>query len=55
MEHPRAGGQIDMSHEKYRRLILTSRADSVEARLASCAVAVLVVQARRDSAAKAMV
>lgn len=34
-------------------IILTSRADSVEARLASCAVAVLVVQARRDSAAKA--
>jgi phosphate acetyltransferase len=35
-------------------IILTSRADSVMARLASCAVAVLVVQARRDSAAKAI-
>jgi phosphate acetyltransferase len=35
-------------------IILTSRADSVIARLASCAVAVLVVQARRDSAAKAI-
>lgn len=35
-------------------IILTSRADSVEARLASCAVAGLVVEARRDSAAKAM-
>ena len=29
-------------------IILTSRADSVMARLASCAVAVLVAQARRD-------
>ena len=36
-------------------VILTSRADSVIARLASCAVAVLVVQARRESAAKAIV
>jgi phosphate acetyltransferase len=35
-------------------IILTSRADSVEARLASCAVAVLVAQARRESAAKAI-
>ncbi len=35
-------------------IILTSRADSVVARLASCAVAVLVVQARRESAAKAI-
>jgi len=36
-------------------IILTSRADSVEARLASCAVASLVVQARRENAAKAIV
>jgi phosphate acetyltransferase len=36
-------------------IILTSRADSVVARLASCAVAVLVAQARRESAAKAIV
>jgi phosphate acetyltransferase len=35
-------------------IILTSRADSAIARLASCAVAVLVVQARRESAAKAI-
>jgi phosphate acetyltransferase len=35
-------------------IILTSRADSVMARLASCAVAVLVVQARRESAARAI-
>ncbi len=35
-------------------IILTSRADSVEARLASCAVAAFVVQARRESAAKAI-
>jgi phosphate acetyltransferase len=35
-------------------IILTSRADSVEARLASCAVAVFVAQARRESAAKAI-
>ena len=35
-------------------IILTSRADSVMARLASCAVAAFVVQARRDSAAKAL-
>ena len=35
-------------------IILTSRADSVIARLASCAVAVLVAQARRESAAKAI-
>ena len=35
-------------------IILTSRADSVQARLASCAVAVLAVQARRESAAKAI-
>jgi phosphate acetyltransferase len=35
-------------------IILTSRADSVMARLASCAVAVFVAQARRDNAAKAI-
>ena len=35
-------------------IILTSRADSAIARLASCAVAVFVAQARRDSAAKAI-
>jgi hypothetical protein len=35
-------------------IILTSRADSVEARLASCAVAALVAQARREQAAKAL-
>jgi phosphate acetyltransferase len=35
-------------------IILTSRADSVMARLASCAVAVFVAQARRDRAAKAI-
>jgi phosphate acetyltransferase len=35
-------------------IILTSRADSVMARLASCAVAALVAQARRDNAAKAI-
>jgi phosphate acetyltransferase len=35
-------------------IILTSRADSVQARLASCAVAVLVAEARRASAAKAI-
>ncbi len=35
-------------------VILTSRADSVEARLASCAVAAFVAQARRESAAKAV-
>ncbi len=35
-------------------IILTSRADSLQARLASCAVAVLVAQARRESAAKAI-
>jgi phosphate acetyltransferase len=35
-------------------IILTSRADSVMARLASCAVASLVAAARRDSAAKAI-
>ena len=35
-------------------VILTSRADSVMARRASCAVAALVAQARRDSAAKAI-
>jgi phosphate acetyltransferase len=33
-------------------IILTSRADSVMTRLASCAVAVLVASARRDAAAK---
>jgi phosphate acetyltransferase len=35
-------------------IILTSRADTVEARLASCAVASLVAHARRESAAKAI-
>jgi phosphate acetyltransferase len=35
-------------------IILTSRADSLVARLASCAVAALVAQARRESAAKAI-
>src|SRR5215468_9800265 len=35
-------------------VILTSRADSVVARLASCAVAALVAQARRETAAKAI-
>ena len=36
-------------------IILTSRADSVMGRLASCAVALLVAQARRGDAAKAIV
>ena len=36
-------------------IILTSRADSVLSRLASCAVATLVVQARREAAGKAVV
>jgi phosphate acetyltransferase len=35
-------------------IILTSRADTVMARLASCAVAVFVAQARREQAAKAL-
>ena len=35
-------------------IILTSRADSVMTRLASCAVAALVAQARRESAGKAV-
>ncbi len=35
-------------------IILTSRADSVTTRLASCAVAVLVAHARRETAAKAI-
>ena len=35
-------------------IILTSRADSVTTRLASCAVAALVAQARRENAAKAV-
>jgi phosphate acetyltransferase len=35
-------------------IILTSRADSVTTRLASCAVAALVAQARRESANKAV-
>ena len=35
-------------------IILTSRADSVLARLASCAVAVLLAKARRDQAGKAV-
>jgi phosphate acetyltransferase len=33
-------------------IILTSRADSVMTRLASCAVAALVANARRDSASQ---
>jgi len=36
-------------------IILTSRADSVTTRLASCAVAALVAQARREAAQKAVV
>jgi phosphate acetyltransferase len=36
-------------------VILTSRADSVTTRLASCAVAALVAQSRREAAAKAVV
>ena len=35
-------------------IVLTSRADSVQARLASCAVAVLLVQARREQVGKAV-
>jgi phosphate acetyltransferase len=35
-------------------VILTSRADSVMTRLASCAVAVLVAKARRDAGGKVM-
>jgi len=35
-------------------IILTSRADSVMARLASCAVAVMVAAARRESSGKAV-
>jgi phosphate acetyltransferase len=35
-------------------IILTSRADSVMTRLASCAVAALVASARRESAGKAV-
>ena len=35
-------------------IILTSRADSVTTRLASCAVAALVVQARREETKKAL-
>jgi phosphate acetyltransferase len=35
-------------------IILTSRADSVTTRLASCGIAALVAQARRDTAAKAV-
>jgi phosphate acetyltransferase len=35
-------------------IILTSRADSLVSRLASCAVAVLVAKARRDAAGKAV-
>ena len=35
-------------------IILTSRADSVMGRLASCAVALLVAQARRSNAGKAI-
>ena len=36
-------------------IILTSRADSVLTRRASCAVAVLVAKARREATAKAVV
>ena len=36
-------------------IILTSRADSVETRLASCAVASLVAKARRDALARKVV
>jgi phosphate acetyltransferase len=36
-------------------IILTSRADSVTTRLASCAVATLVVQARREAAGRAVI
>ena len=36
-------------------IILTSRADSVMTRLASCAVASLVAQVRRENAARAIV
>ena len=36
-------------------IVLTSRADSVQVRLASCAVAVLLAQARREQAGKALV
>ena len=36
-------------------IILTSRADSVLTRLASCAVAVLVAKARREAGTKAVV
>jgi len=35
-------------------VILTSRADSVQTRLASCAVAVLVAKARRENLQKAL-
>jgi phosphate acetyltransferase len=35
-------------------IILTSRADSVMTRLASCGIAVLVAQARREAAGKAV-
>ena len=36
-------------------IVLTSRADSVQARLASCAIAVLLAHARREQAGKAVV
>jgi len=36
-------------------IILTSRADSLRSRIASCAVATLVARARRESAGKALV
>ena len=36
-------------------IVLTSRADSVQARLASCAIAVLLAHARREQAGKALV
>jgi len=58
---------MDQEHEKYKRLIvagivlgarvpvlLTSYADSVTTRLASCAVAALVAHARREDPSKAV-
>jgi phosphate acetyltransferase len=36
-------------------IILTSRADSVTTRLASCGIAALVAHTRREAAAKAVV
>jgi phosphate acetyltransferase len=43
-------------HEKYERtIVLTSRADSLISRLASCAVAMLVAKARRERPARTIV